>query len=92
MYDIESTVNSRRYQSIYDGKLKLQSNLANFEGNFNHVYAPGRRYMTEVNMKTPVRKTLKSEILLNQPGVKATINVDVRLHYFSIDHICNIIF
>ena len=74
-YELESSVASRRYQSIYDGRVKVESSLINWEGTYNHIHSPGRRYVTEVNVGDRRKLKLNSEILVNQPGVKATIAI-----------------
>ena len=74
-YELESSANSRRYQSIYDGRVKVESSLVNWEGTYNHIHSPGRRYVTEVKVGDRRKLKLKSEVLVNQPGVKATITV-----------------
>ena len=74
MFEVESSVSSRRSQDIYDGRVKVDSALAEFEGTFNHVHSPGRRYVTEVRLgqRQPIR--IQSEVLLNN-GVKATLTL-----------------
>ena len=74
-YELESSGNSRRYQSIYDGRVKVESSLVNWEGTYNHIHSAGRRYVTEVKVGDRRKLKLKSEVLVNQPGVKATITV-----------------
>ena len=74
-YELESSVASRRYQSIYDGRVKVESSLINWEGTYNHIHSPGRRYVTEVNVGDRRKLKLNSEILVNQPGVKTTIAI-----------------
>ncbi len=74
-YEIESTFSSRRNQKIYDGRVKVTSALANWEGTFNHVCAPGSRYMTEIRVGDAQKVMVRSEVLVNRPGVKTILTV-----------------
>ena len=75
-YEIELSKDLKSRPHFYGGHLKLSSPFANFETSAQHRVNPGRRYLTQIDIITQERLTIRSDITPTMPDFRASVTIN----------------